>query len=356
MANAGAGGLSTGGSAPSGGAGGSAPVSPAEPLLERVLPGATALVLDPTRERLYVAMGASAPDHANSVVVLDPVTATLLGGVDVGPHPNRLAISDDGSTLWVGIHDAASVQRIYISDDGLERGSEYLLPPGDVGSLAPTAGPMVVLPGTRTSLAVSLHVDDYSPSLVGVVLLDDGVPRPLRLPGHTGASRLTRGPDGYLIGFNNLHGGFGLYTITVSAYGLTQTEHANLISGFDTDIVYDRGLLFGTDGSVLQLADPEAPLLSARLPARGPIVPETALSVAWVLEGAESHAYPALLSLVSVNLLDRSVIDTTPLATEVLMPRHFTHGSGRRFAFIADTPDPASAGLSFESGVYLLEL
>lgn len=69
---------------------------------------------------------------------------------------------------------------------------------------------MVLLPGTTSSLAVTLHIDNLSPSLVGVVLLDDGIPRPARLPGHTGASRLTGGPNGYLFGFNNLRGGFGL--------------------------------------------------------------------------------------------------------------------------------------------------
>lgn len=187
-----------------------------------------------------------------------------------------------------------------------------------------------------------------------MVLLDDGVPRPLRLPGHTGASRLTRGPDGYLLGFNNLHGGFGVYSIAVSDDGLTQTEHPNLISGFETDIVYDDNQLFGTDGSRVSVANPESPLLLGQLPARGPVVPENLLGVAWVLEGATSHAYPAPLSLVLINLRGLTLLDTTPLATDVLMPRHFVRASGRALAFIADAP--SSNGIDFESGVYLLSL
>jgi hypothetical protein len=209
---------------------------------------------------------------------------------------------------------------------------------------------MVVLPGTTSSLAVSLHYDGLSPSLAGVVLLDEGVARPLRLPSHTGASRLTQGPEGYLLGFNNLHTGFGVYTITVSDDGLSQTEHPNLVAGFDTDITFDSGVLFGTDGAVISFSSPEFPLPRVPLPVTGQVFPHIATDAAWVLQEAEPQAEATLVSLVLVQLSTREVFDRTDFGTPVRAPRHFIRSANGVFAFIADSAD--AGGFELESGVY----
>jgi hypothetical protein len=337
--------------APSTGSGGSsAPPVVTAPLLPRTLPGATAIVSDPVRARFYVAVGADAPSLANSIVTLDPSSGTVLSEVPVWATPDTFAISDDGSTLWVGLHDASTVLKVDLSGEVPTPVAEYALPPTDFPPYAHAAGPMVVLPGTTSSLAVSLHYDGMSPSLAGVVVLDEGVARPLRLPSHTGASRLTRGPDGYLLGFNNLHTGFGVYTISVDADGLTQTEHPNLVAGFDTDIVFDSGLLFGTDGAVISFSSPEFPLPLEPLPVTGPVFPHLATDAAWVLQQADPQAEATLVSLVLVQLGTREVFDRTDFGTPVRAPRHFIRSANGVFAFIADSP--RDTGFERESGVY----
>jgi hypothetical protein len=338
-------------SAGSGGSSGAPPVAtPSAPLLPRALPGATAIVSDPVRERFYVAVGADAPSLANSIVTLDPSSGTVLSEVSVWASPDRLAISDDGTTLWAGLHDASTVLKVDLSGEVPLPVVEYALPPTDSPAYPHAAGPMVVLPGTTSSLAVSLHYDGLSPSLAGVVVLDEGVARPLRLPSHTGASRLTRGPEGYLLGFNNLHTGFGVYTITVSDDGLTQTEHANLVAGFDTDIVFDRGVLFGTDGAVISFSSPEFPLPLGPLPVTGQVFPHLATDAAWVLQEVDPQAEATRVSLVLVQLATRQVFDRTDFGTPVRAPRHFIRSANGVFAFIADSVD--ATGFELESGVY----
>ena len=76
--------------------------------------------------------------------------------------------------------------------------------------------------------------------------------------------------------------------------------------------------------------------------------------MAWVLEGAESHAYPALLSLVVVSLQTFEVLGRNPLADEVLMPRHVVASPGYIMALIADDPEQTPTGFEFESGVYMM--
>jgi hypothetical protein len=345
---------SVGTGAASGGSGGSSgapPVdTPSAPLLPRTLTGATAIVSDPVRERFYVAVGANVLRSENSIVTLEPSSGAVLSEVPVSATPDSLAISDDGTTLWVGLHDASTVLKVDLSGEVPVPLVEYALPPTDAPPYPLAAGPMVVLPGTTSSLAVSLHYDGLSPSLAGVVVLDEGVARPLRLPSHTGASRLTRGPDGYLLGFNNLHTGFGVYTISVSADGLTQTEHANLVAGFDTDIVFDSGLLFGTDGAVISFSSPEFPLPLGRLPVTGQVFPHLATDAAWVLQEADPQAEATRVSLVLVQLATREVFGRTDFGTLVRRPRHFIRSANGVFAFIADPAD--ATGFELDSGVH----
>jgi len=328
-------------------------VEPAGFTVTRRLPGATAIVSDPLRERIYVAMGSTAQKFPDSIVVLDPSTTQVVTTSPVGPNPTSLAISDDGSTLWVGLHDASSVRKVELSGDVVVPGAEYVLPPADFAPRPHAARSMVLLPGTTASLAVTLHIDDLAPSLVGVVLLDEGVPRSLRLPGHIGASHLSRGPNGYLLGFD---GGLGIYSIVVSADGLTQTEHSNLISGFDMDLVYDSGLLFAAGGAIVNVENPEAPFAAGHLPVEGPVFPQVAAGIAWALNGAQSHAYPAPLSLAKLELQTSSELSSTEIGTEILLPRSLLRSTQGVFAFIADDPEQTKTGFGFTSGVYLVQL
>jgi hypothetical protein len=313
------------------------------------------MVADPLRERVYVAMGSTAPKFPNSIVLLDPSTTQMIMQTSVGPNPTSLTLSDDGSTLWVGLHDSSSVRKVDVSGAAALPGAEYVLPPGDYAPYPHAAGPMVVLSGTTSSLAVTLHIDNLSPSLVGVVLLDEGVARPQRLPSGSGASRLTRGPGSFLLGFNDMDGAFGMYSIAVSPEGLSQTEHRNLISGFETDITYDSNLLFATDGSIVDVSNPELPLAAGRLPVAGPVLPSVTAGLAWVLVGAQSHAYPAPLSLAVIELQTLGIVSSTVLGTEILLPRGLIRSASGVLAFIADDPEQTATGFEFTSGVYLLQ-
>jgi YVTN family beta-propeller protein len=212
--------------------------------------------------------------HANELVVIDPATATVTASVFVGSDPTSLAISEDGSTLWVSLEGSREIRTVALGDGAPVPGESYDLPATDFD--APVAGPMVVLPGTTDSVAVSMHVWGLSPSFMGLVVLDEGVPRPVQTPGHTGAARLTSGPAGWLYGFNDLHTGFGFYAIEVQDSGPVATEYEGFVEGFGTDIVYADGFVFATDGAVIDVSEPAAPDLAGTFPFAGAVIPEVA--------------------------------------------------------------------------------
>jgi hypothetical protein len=317
------------------------------PTLSALLPGATAIVSSSDRDLIYVAVGSNAFGYNDSIVVLDPVEARVIADVPVGPNPDRLAISDDGTTLWVGIHDRSSVLQLDIQTNVPLPLSEFVLPPGDYAPVTAAAGPMVLLPGTTDSLAVSLHVDGYSPSLAGVVLLDEGIPRPTGLPSHTGASRLTRGPSGHLLGYNNLHTGFGLYVIDITPDGLTQTEYSNLVSGFETDITYADGFLFSTSGDVVNVQDPDFPYYVGRFPYAGPILPDVPAGIAWMLgrTGSSYYGYDAELSLVLLDVLTLQPLGSVAIDNQVRLARNLIRSKSGVLAFIAQDATVSTIGL-----------
>lgn len=147
--------------------------SPSMPLSAVALSlSATDLIYDPRRKKLYAGIAGSEGPHGNSVVGIDPET----GGVDrpiyVGSDPGRLALSDDGRYLYVHLYGGGAVRRV-----DLDMGEAGLLFPLATGgeSLLPIVTDMEGIPGRPGSLAVNSDAK-------GIVLYDEGVPRPFSSP------------------------------------------------------------------------------------------------------------------------------------------------------------------------------
>jgi DNA-binding beta-propeller fold protein YncE len=203
------------------------------------------LIFNPQTARLYLSMPGGTEAHSNSVVALDPSTGSITGSVFVGSEPGRLARSDNGQYLYVGLNGASAVRRVEMAS--LTPGLQWSLPSGQV------AGDLEVAPGQPNTVAVSRHRPGISPPLDGVTIYDAGVARPNSSPGHTGGARIEflESPS-VLYGFNNSHTGFEFFTIAVEPSGARHiAETRGLISGFYTNIAGAAGRIYGTDGSVV---------------------------------------------------------------------------------------------------------
>ncbi len=111
---------------------------------------------------------------------------------------------------------------------------------------------MEVVPGSPDSLAVSRG------GFSGVVILDNGVPRPNLGTGSfyaVGPIEFGAAPT-TLYGYDSFSSGFELVKFTVDASGLTTTTVTNnLLTGFVNGLKFSNGLLYSSSGRV---ADPEA--------------------------------------------------------------------------------------------------
>jgi hypothetical protein len=207
------------------------------------------LVYSPLTGRIY----ASSPS-TNSVVEVEPVTGTIGPSIPVGSEPNKLALSDTGEYLYVGLDGLPGVVRVHLPTRTV--GTPFTL--GNPGwPFGPRyAEDMVVLAGSPDVVAVSRHYLGLSPRHAGVAIYDNGVERSNATPGHTGANAIEPGAAASrLYGYNNETTEFGFRRLDVAPTGVTTVDTTqDLISGFNVDIEYQAGRLYSTTGVVL---DPE---------------------------------------------------------------------------------------------------
>lgn len=143
------------------------------PVVTRMSLPTSDLVYDAASNRLYASVPSRAGVLGNRVVALDPASGAVLGSVFVGSEPGKLALSDDGSTLYVALDGPGAVRRVALPS--LVAGAQFSLGAGPISGPY-FVGDIEVLPGDRDAVAISRR--GYgNPSHQGVVVYDGGVKR-----------------------------------------------------------------------------------------------------------------------------------------------------------------------------------
>lgn len=135
--------------------------------------GASDIAWDATSSRIYAAIPAAAASNANSVLPFDPATGTLGAATFVGSNPTTMAISGDGSRLYVGLWGASLITRL----DLPSMQNPLSIPVGLNSAGGPAfASYLAVAPDHPDVLAV---VRSYSPNLFAAedVVIYDGAQR-----------------------------------------------------------------------------------------------------------------------------------------------------------------------------------
>ena len=96
------------------------------------------VVYDPVSGLLYASVSSFGGSFGNTIVAIDPAMRVIRKSAWVGSEPNRLAVSDDGSVLYVGLDGSYQARRVSLPD--LTPGPHIQL----VGSDPPDPKPFVV--------------------------------------------------------------------------------------------------------------------------------------------------------------------------------------------------------------------
>jgi uncharacterized repeat protein (TIGR01451 family) len=204
------------------------------------------LVYDPARHRIYASVAAKAGASGNSVAIIDPVTGTVGPTIPVGSDPGKMALSDDGRYLYVGLDGANAVRRIDLQtqkpDLQFSLGGDKYDPY--------TVDDMQVVPGSPRSVAIARRRTAVSPDAAGVAIYDDGVPRP-KVTDRSDRIQFSASPT-RLYG---LFEGEFIERMSVDASGATLLDDKALSRSVGAfDFKYADGRLYLSDGHIV---DPE---------------------------------------------------------------------------------------------------
>ena len=263
------------------------------------------MVYNPVSGLLYVSVPSSAgAPYGNSVVPVDPETGALGTPIYVGSEPDKLAISSDGTILWVGLDGASAVRQVNLTTG--VAGLQFTL--GGNGGVYQTPGTalaLAALPGSPNSVVVS-STNEFSE--LNLNIFDNGVVR-----GSTGTSAAYNEPYALQVNGTNseVYAGAGsvYYTYTYDSAGLTKkaTGNAGTYAGYGSgdDMQLANGIIYTDSGGAF---DAESGSLlgtfysSGSTPATGPTVADPTLGKAFVLDNTAGYNTGSYTQIQVFNL------------------------------------------------------
>ncbi|MGD0348067.1 MAG: choice-of-anchor D domain-containing protein [Terracidiphilus sp.] len=287
---------------------------------------ANALTVDPVGGLLYAAIPSTATTNPNTVIPITPSTGALGNPIAVGSNPRLLAVSDDGSELYVA--STGLLQRFNLKTKALER--SFALPVDPMWGQT-YVQEMHVVPGTPQSIVVELFAN-VDPPEDGLALYNDsGLVN--WIPGESAVNggnfllwvdsfAFTSASNIYAIG---QYGESFFYILQNSASGLTFIGGGNLTTSMPMvsgDLVRSDGtLLYTNDGQVWSPSTQQLlgtylevstgnPLFDA-----ASVIPETSTGHTYFLDTSGQYADYQAVNIDSYGLANFSYIGSVPFTS-----------------------------------------
>jgi trimeric autotransporter adhesin len=243
---------------------------------------------------IYASIAGSAGEGlGNTIAGIDPTSGVIVKTIFVGSEPTRMALSSDGTQLFVGLNGAGAVRQVNMTTG--TAGIQFSLG-GGPGVYNPpyTAQGLAVLPGQPNSVAV------YGSNGI-VTIFDSGVARAKTSSGlsvyfNQNSGSLSFGSSASTLYLNSQSTSANLYALTIDASGVTGATP--LGNGGGNTIQYDNSRLYLSSGVVLNASSgsqlgqfstastnggSNQPVVAA-----GPIVSDSTLGHAWIVPSSFS--------------------------------------------------------------------
>ena len=241
------------------------------------------LIYSTSTQLLYASVPSSGgPSLGNSIVPVDPYTGVIGTPIFVGSEPGKMAISSDGSVIWVALNGAGAVREVNLNTQ--TAGLQFTLG-GGTGIYNPpsTAHALAVMPGFPNTVAVATPTGFAYANLV--TIYDSGV---VRTNAQNGAVQCCNGVTG--LAFDST--GTKLYEAG-SGYGLAMVDSTGITSATSlnanvstNDLRVDNGRAYLTTGVILD-ANTGAQLgvfsVAQNQNANGPVAPDSVIGEGFVL-------------------------------------------------------------------------
>jgi hypothetical protein len=213
------------------------------------------IVSDPIRNLLYASVSSSSATSPNSIVAIDPLQGTVVATQAMSAQPGQLAVTDDGSYLYVSLPSTGQVSRLLLP----------LLTPDIQWSLGTdgngriyAAEDLEAAPGKPHTVAATRFLVGFGNNASGgLAVYDDGVARSL-IPSGTYLNvydRAAWGSDSTTIfASNTTMSGGNVYVFSINQNGPTLSNTlTGALSGFAKGLTFDKttGRLYDASGDAI---------------------------------------------------------------------------------------------------------
>lgn len=292
------------------------------------------VVNDPSRDRVIASISSLMPGVGNTVAEIGPSTGAIIRQVTVGSDPGPLALSSDGSSLYVELDGTDNVVRIAMTTFTVV---SSFRPGITVPSGAVSAKDIETVPGDPNAVAVAWKTPT---SYAGFAVYDSGVPRTKVAPANPFVDTITfDGSPNRLFAYNARGASHEFSTWQVDPTGLTLTHSTpGLVNGSNTTIKFRAGRVQTSYGSMI---DPIQRIVSGSYLVngeRGDVLP--GLNRAYFVQGGTPTEFRAdNYFSVSTATLEASAPITALVGTSRGLA--IINASGK-LSLIAARSDPAS--------------
>jgi hypothetical protein len=205
-----------------------------------------ALVQNPVSGLFYATVPSTGGANGNCVVEINPVTGNITRSLFAGSEPTALAISDDGSTLYVGLNGTQTIG--VIATNSLTETATIPLTQSGV-----TITDIKVQPGSTSVIAITTQ-DVEDTGNTGPIIIANGVTLPNRLGTYQGQVLAWASPS-LIYAYDNTDSGYSLIEGSVNSQGATlSTSIYGRFSGTDTVIKKFGTRIYGSDGNIIDAA------------------------------------------------------------------------------------------------------
>lgn len=200
----------------------------------------TDMVYDPVSDRLYASLSGNASSTGNSIVIINPATDGIEATIPVGSQPTKLALSDDGTALYIYLDGSKSIVRFDIPSKKVGVPFE-LVSKSSLNQYKVTD--MAVAPGHPELLAVSGGGQE---GLQNVSIYQNGIALPGSPPFYSAAPLIAFGADSTRI--------FAVsdfvYRLSVTNLGASIEDSRRILNFGSGRIQFANGRLYTGSGEV----------------------------------------------------------------------------------------------------------
>jgi len=307
--------------------------------------GGNDLKWDANAAKLYVSVPGIQGTQGDSVAVVDPVAGTVSPTAFLGSEPDQLAVSSDGSYLYVGLDGQNAIEQLTLP--GFEVNNAWNL------SADSFFGPYYALdieaaPAAPQTTAVILGNFNISPSAASVQIYDDSTARGsgLQVLQYPYGSLQWAGDDSTLYAVDQQEAQDFL-VLGVGSAGATLSQHYDgILSGYSPTLHYDAGTgMVYTDAG--QVVNPANGTVVASFGASGIAVPDSTLDRVYILGQTTAQTGTQNYTIESFDQTSFAAVGSIAISNVVGTPTALVRWGSNGLAFttlVQTPPEPFAVG------------